>query len=632
MKQIISTAILFLCSITFYGQWTTDTDVNTLVVDSDVTDMRAIGASDGKTVVVYWEPVGAPSFFELRAQLLDIDGNQIFGSEGILISDQIPMSGSTQQFSLTIDAEDNFYIGVTGTNGSIGLAFKVDIDGNNLWGNEGVNLGVGLGVKILPLSDGGAIIGYFPNAPAQLQRVDANGDFVWNDPVTVTEGTSATFPSDLFEVSDGFVLIYHRLIQGINTNLFAQKFDLDGDSQWASSTQLSNNLSQFNRRYSGTQDGDVIYYGYSLTVGARFDSYLQRINPDGTIPWGINGSDFSMNVTLSENETRIALEEGSDFVWAITTHVNSSLKGVYVQKFDKVTGNREFTDNAKEVFPVTSDIKSNQGSLQLIDDAPFFLIEQSTIDAGEPQYLHAVLLDQNGDFAWQEETMPVATSESNIKSRTELTKPVNGQSVALFVEKKIGNTQDRIYAQNILVNEEQSCEAPSDIVIENETTTTAEVFWTENGEATMWEIIYGIEGFDPQTEGTLVEVEINPTVTLTNLEVDTVYEVYIRTICSEELESEWVGPESFTTETLSMSQNAIEGFMVYPNPATNTLNLTAKININEVTIININGQSVFSKSINAMQSQIDISTLNSGIYFLRVTSNKNSGTYKIIKK
>src|SRR5690606_34503003 len=95
-------------TITFYGQWTTDTDANTLVAsDTEGGDLQSVGTSDGKTFVVFWKTVPAPVNYELRVQLLDVDGTQLFGTDGMLVSDVVPMSTHTVVWSITIDSDDN---------------------------------------------------------------------------------------------------------------------------------------------------------------------------------------------------------------------------------------------------------------------------------------------------------------------------------------------------------------------------------------------------------------------------------------------------------------------------------------------------------------------------------------------
>jgi hypothetical protein len=83
--------------------------------------------------------------------------------------------------------------------------------------------------------------------------------------------------------------------------------------------------------------------------------------------------------------------------------------------------------------------------------------------------------------------------------------------------------------------------------------------------------------------------------------------------------------------TSSINENEVENaFSIYPNPATATLQLTPlqNMNIQEVALLNMNGQKV--KAIEGL-STIDISDLTNGLYFLQIISDKGTSTQKFIK-
>ncbi len=447
-KIIFSFLVTFIVSMNCYAQWTTDTVLNTLVADSEVGDMHAIGTSEGKTYVVFWKSVAPPVNYELRLQILNVDGSQLLGNDGMLVSDAIPMSTYTVIWSIVKDNEDNLYIGVTGTgSGEPAFVFKLDAEGNHLWGANGVNVGSGYSVTVLPLSTGEAIVSWFPEGESVMQKYDSSGNAIWVETQAIIEGGNDTVPANIFELSNGdYIMVFHSLTFGINSNLFAQRYNSSGILQWTNPIQLSNYGTVFNRNYEGLQDGDTVYMGYTVSPGNRFDSFLQRIDADGTLPWGINGSDFDTNATDYEMDTKIAFEEGSNYIWSSCTYTNTSQseKGEYIQKFDKETGARMFTDNAKEIFPIGSE-KVHAGSMYLINDSPLLLIKDGLDNGVSPTSLHALMLDENGDFAWPEETRPLATYSAN-KGRIQFTKPVNNQSVTVFIEDK--GTGSKIYAQN----------------------------------------------------------------------------------------------------------------------------------------------------------------------------------------
>lgn len=73
-------------------------------------------------------------------------------------------------------------------------------------------------------------------------------------------------------------------------------------------------------------------------------------------------------------------------------------------------------------------------------------------------------------------------------------------------------------------------------------------------------------------------------------------------------------------------------FSFYPNPVKNSLNLTYNQEISNVEVFNLLGQKVSSNTINANTAQIDMSNLSKGAYMVRVTSNNQVKTIKIIKE
>jgi len=86
-----------------------------------------------------------------------------------------------------------------------------------------------------------------------------------------------------------------------------------------------------------------------------------------------------------------------------------------------------------------------------------------------------------------------------------------------------------------------------------------------------------------------------------------------------------------TDNLVGVNDFASYGFSAYPNPVKNVLNLKANEAINSVAIYNILGQEVYSAKLGAMTSQIDMSQMASGAYFVKVNINGTEGTVKVIK-
>ena len=73
-------------------------------------------------------------------------------------------------------------------------------------------------------------------------------------------------------------------------------------------------------------------------------------------------------------------------------------------------------------------------------------------------------------------------------------------------------------------------------------------------------------------------------------------------------------------------------FTYYPNPVKNILNLFYNQEISSVEVFNLLGQKVSSNTINANDAQINMSNLSKGAYMVKVTSNNQVKTIKVIKE
>ena len=92
--------------------------------------------------------------------------------------------------------------------------------------------------------------------------------------------------------------------------------------------------------------------------------------------------------------------------------------------------------------------------------------------------------------------------------------------------------------------------APTDVVISNILWDQVDIDWTDNNaEGTTWEIAYSDQpDFEPGTEGELIQNVTSHPFTLTGLDMQTSYEVYVRAINGEEV-SRWSDMGSFTIPT-----------------------------------------------------------------------------------
>jgi len=87
------------------------------------------------------------------------------------------------------------------------------------------------------------------------------------------------------------------------------------------------------------------------------------------------------------------------------------------------------------------------------------------------------------------------------------------------------------------------------------------------------------------------------------------------------------------TQNLDTENFATASFSIYPNPATDIINISNNLDtIENVTITDLNGRVVKEVIFGTDQAQINISDLAQGVYILNAISNGKTITEKIVKK
>ncbi len=86
-----------------------------------------------------------------------------------------------------------------------------------------------------------------------------------------------------------------------------------------------------------------------------------------------------------------------------------------------------------------------------------------------------------------------------------------------------------------------------------------------------------------------------------------------------------------TTSTTSVNDYNTFDANIYPNPANNMLFIDSEVDINKVEIHNVVGQKVTSLTSDTLIHSIPISTIDSGIYYAILFSNKGTKSIRFVK-
>ena len=118
--------------------------------------------------------------------------------------------------------------------------------------------------------------------------------------------------------------------------------------------------------------------------------------------------------------------------------------------------------------------------------------------------------------------------------------------IAFYGESTVADGDNDLHIDNISVAETTDCPAPSMLTVDATTDSTVSISWSENGDAVSWIVEYGPAGFAPGAGQTLT-VNGSPSVTITNLQDLTDYDVYVSSVCGHGLQSDAVSG-SFQTK------------------------------------------------------------------------------------
>ena len=101
----------------------------------------------------------------------------------------------------------------------------------------------------------------------------------------------------------------------------------------------------------------------------------------------------------------------------------------------------------------------------------------------------------------------------------------------------------------------------------------------------------------------------------------------------------WHGPENrgatvLNVNTLGDYENTLLSFEMYPNPVSNLLTIQLPVNTEktEVSILDLTGRLVKTKTTTTNDTSIDVQKISNGIYVVKVATRDKIGVKKFIKK
>lgn len=86
------------------------------------------------------------------------------------------------------------------------------------------------------------------------------------------------------------------------------------------------------------------------------------------------------------------------------------------------------------------------------------------------------------------------------------------------------------------------------------------------------------------------------------------------------------------TTPLGLENSTISKFKIYPNPATSVVTIsTPDVDAAKLSVTDLSGKVVMTKSLNGIENTVDISSLSAGAYFFELSSDNKKEVVKILK-
>ena len=141
--------------------------------------------------------------------------------------------------------------------------------------------------------------------------------------------------------------------------------------------------------------------------------------------------------------------------------------------------------------------------------------------------------------------------------------------IAFYGESLGGGGDNDLHIDDVEVGELSSCSKPIQLDAFNMTNTSVTLDWTETGDATSWNVLYGPSGTLPSSaDATTMTADSHP-YTVTDLTAGTSYDFYVQADCGD-AQSAWVGPVTMRPGFLNMRTSGHDTLtsceaMVYDN-------------------------------------------------------------------
>ena len=496
MKKRMFTSLMFVCfPFLLFAQWSNDPSLNTKIMDTigdQVIPKVVVNADNGESYISWFSDF--ESNYDVYMQRLDVNGNKLWGENGLLISNHPTMTWVTD-YDLVID-NDGYAILVTQdlrTGYSDIYAYRMSPEGEFLWGDDGIALTNDTDFNPSPravVTQDGNIVFAWESDPEDttqfvkihLQKLSTDGESLWENNVIISNDSMDLmlpyFHTLIPSEDNSTIIVWVETVFNDTTggtgnwpNMYpyAQKIDSDGNFVWQSKVAI-NTLDNMPLRPffpSMVSDGNNGFFiGWmAFPEGWYYTCYVQHINIDGVAQWtpnGVNVSDLTQYQHAEPALTYLAQNDElfvfwNEWIQYSGTDVQCAIFG---QKFSS-TGERLWTDEGK-IFDgwhpwldtltyITGISPTTDNDFTLFFENEYWELSPDTVEVTN---YYAMRINHEGDFVWDNEK-PIISSANSTKLNMVFSDLVYNQWITVWADNRNDpqfEWETGIYAQNISID------------------------------------------------------------------------------------------------------------------------------------------------------------------------------------
>ncbi|MCK9302546.1 MAG: T9SS type A sorting domain-containing protein [Bacteroidales bacterium] len=610
-KSILFLAISILIITKMDAQWSDNTELNNMISsESNALSPKIATYSEDGTSYVQWFTLDGDSGCHPKIQKIDADGYQLWGENGIYISlNQNMTMLFTTAFCIGSDGCPIVFFPDERSGSYEGYIYKISPDGDFLWGTDGICITGGYEVYNTYLAannDGSVWAVWVDGAEIYFRLVHADGTL--GDIFSLNDGET-TFPVIFTDDANNLIIGYFKYAGGYfmwpEREIYVKKFDAAGNTIWGPTLLMEAKSMNFVRKLYACSDG----------IGGGYINCTAT--PNDTHEIVVVHFDSEGNATTPTTGAYVANQNGMDYHYypmmtcdpltnnAIIIFRTSDAAYEATHSINAqaldAAGNRLWGDDCVTLIPSSTNYYLTAGIAAVPDGGAICLYTSGSAIT----HVQATRIDSNGEYVWENEHIIVSNAGSE-KSFDEAEPMyfIDHQTIAIWFDDGRVNEPTGIYVQNI--NIDGTIGPYAGQICDPVTDLTAEI--ANNSITLLWNNPNTCNGYNIYRNGEFLTF-VTATSFADNNPEDGDY-VYCVEVVYEDCTS-----EQACIDVNYIGVNEYNNISIYPNPAGNHLEINTKSPC-LVCIFNKNGVLMIEQKISKSHDIIDISKLKSGSYIL----------------